>query len=189
MNAPVPPHALSDKDARDVLALRLLIARAANSDSLAWWGDDSLTPPAVYVLERLFPIAPPLAARSLALTAAQARHRDAFPKGEDALHLFRLDQDNQDRYDLRLVPLLEVPVSAEPITTMNMLRESLLALVGTPKPYTVLGKSMDYRLQIAVPHEPAGLSPLLHRAQTLAWAYLEGAPGESLLLFVLEKRS
>lgn len=186
MIAPPPARALSDQEARQVLALRLLIARSANKDSLVWWDDESLTPPAVYVLERLFPIAPPLAARSLALAAAEARHKDAFRDNSGCLHLFRLDSDNQDRFDLRLIPRLEIPVAPEPITTVEILREKLLTITGEPKPYTVIGRTVAPGLQIATPASPAGISPLLHRAQTLAWAYLESSPGKPLLPFILE---
>jgi len=56
---------LTSEDARTILGLRLVIVRAANRDSLAWWDDESLTPHARFLLGRIFPMAPPLAARSL----------------------------------------------------------------------------------------------------------------------------
>ena len=78
----------SHKDAHTILRLQLLVARAANKDSQAWWDDESLTPHAGFLLERIFPMAPTLAAKSLALKAAAARHRVACAGHENALHLY-----------------------------------------------------------------------------------------------------
>jgi hypothetical protein len=177
---------LTPEEARLILGLRLLVARAANKDSLAWWDDESLTPHAGFLLERVFPMAPHLAARSLALAAARARHRAAYPVNSGVLHLYRLDLDNQDKLALRFVPLLPVPVPEEPITTLAMLRQHLLNLTGEPSHYIVVGETNAHRLQIEVSPDPGEISPLVHRARTLAWAYLEGSPGEPVFPFCLE---
>ncbi len=174
---------LAPDEIRLILGLRLLIARAANQGSLAWWDDESFTQHAGFLLERIFPTAPPLAARSLALTAASARHQAACP--EKALHLYRLDADNRDRLALRFAPLLPIPVPKEPITTVNDLRQHLVALTREPMGYTVVRRNA-HGLQIEIPPGPPGSSPLAHRAQTLAWAYLEGGPGEPALPYCLE---
>ena len=174
---------LTPEEARTILQLRLLVARAANRDSLGWWDDESLTPHAGFLLERIFPIAPPLAARSLALAAASARHQAACP--EKALHLYRLDADNQDRLALRFAPLLPIPVPEEPITTVDGLRQHLVTLTKAPMVYDVVRRNAR-GLQIEIPPCPAVSSPLAHRAQTLAWAYLESSPGEPVLPFCLE---
>jgi hypothetical protein len=176
-------NAVTSEDARMILSLRLLVARAANRDSLAWWDDESLTPPAGFLLERVFPMAPSLAARSLALAAASARHQAACP--QKALHLYRLNADNRDRLALRFAPLLPIPVPEEPITTVDGLRQHLVTLTREPMGYTVVRRNA-HGLQIEIPPCPAGSSPLAHRAHTLAWAYLEGSPGEPVLPYCLE---
>jgi hypothetical protein len=176
---------LTPEDVRTILQLRLLVARAANRDSLGWWDDESLTPPAGFLLERIFPMAPPLAARSLALAAALARHQAACPDGGRALYLYRLDPDNQDTLALRFAPLLAIPVPQEPITTLERLRQHLLDLARDPAPYTVVRETNAHGLEIDIPPCPAGVSSLAHRARTLAWAYLEGAPGEPVFPFCL----
>jgi len=51
-------EAVASTDVQLILRLRLLIVRAANRDSLAWWDDEALTAPAGFLLERLFPVAP-----------------------------------------------------------------------------------------------------------------------------------
>ena len=163
-----------------------MIARAANQDSLTWWDDESLTSHAGFLLERIFPMAPPLAARSLALAAALARHKAACPANNGALHLYRLDSDNQDKLAIRFIPLLPIPVPEEPISTLQALRQHLLNLTGKPPPYTVVRETSTHGLQIAVPPEPESVSPLAHWARALAWAYLEGAPGEPVFPFCLE---
>jgi hypothetical protein len=177
---------LTPEEIRTVLGLRLLIARAANQDSLAWWDDESFTLHAGFLLERIFPMAPSLAARSLALAAALARHQAACPANNGALHLYRLDSDNRDKLAIRFAPLLPVPVPEEPISTLQALRQHLLNLTGKPAPYTVVRETGTHGLQIEILPEPESASPLAHRAQTLAWAYLEGAPGEPVFPFCLE---
>lgn len=177
---------IAEEDAFLVLNLRLLIARAANRDSLAWWDDDALTAPAGFLLERLFPVAPLLAARSLALCAASARHEGACARLAGALHLFRLDADNADGLALRTLSPLKVPYPEAPVTTMEMLREHLGALLGRLAPYKTVHRTDSGVLQIAAPPCPAGVWAPLHRAKTLAWAYLEGAPGQPVFPFIVE---
>jgi hypothetical protein len=175
---------LTPQEVRLILALRLLIARAANSDSLAWWDDESLTPAADYVLNRLFPMAPRLAGKSLALRAAAARHRVACPG--DALHLYRLDVDSRDKLALRFAPLKPVTVPDTPIATMKALREQLLEVVDGPQAYTALRQTTPAGLLIDIPPAPADVPPIVHRAKTLAWAYLEGAQGAPVFPFSTE---
>ena len=181
-----PIGIIGPEDARIILSLRLLVARAANNDSLAWWDDESLTPHAGFLLERVFPTAPTLAARNLALHAALARHQAACPANGRALHLYRLDTDNRDKLALRFASLQPIPVPDQPITTMDELSRRLLNLAGEQPAYTVVRRTDTNGLQIEVPPCPAGLCPMVHRATTLAWAYLEGAPGHPVFPFCVE---
>ena len=87
-----------DETAQVIFRLRLLIARAANRDSLAWWDDDALTAPAGFVFDRLFPARRPArrarwrCMRRRAAIRSRARRRR---------HLYRLDADNEDGLELR----------------------------------------------------------------------------------------
>ena len=177
---------VSKDEARTILRLRLLLARAANRDSMGWWDDESLTPHAAFVRERIFPIAPGLGARSLALTAAMARHQAACAGRENALHLYRLDPDGQDALAVRSIPLLTIPFPKEPILSVDALRRELLAQQVQPAPYTAVHRTENGGLLIQIPPAPAGASPLLHRARTLAWAYLEGTPSQPVIPFCTE---
>jgi len=179
-------YSLIPEEAHTILGLRLLIARAANKDSLAWWDDESLTRHAGFVLDRIFPMAPPLGARSLALAAALARHQAACPADTRTLHLYRLDADNLDKLALRFVPLLPIPVPEEPITTMGTLRQHLLELTGQPMSYTVVRRTDTSGFRVEIPPCPVGISPLLHRARTLAWAYLEASANKPVFPFCME---
>lgn len=181
--------AITAADARLILELRLLIARAGNRDSLGWWDDESLTADAGFVLERIFPMAPALAARSLALSAAVARHVAVCAEQEGALHLYRLAVDNQDQLAQRVLPLQAIPLPEGPITTMEALRQELLSRLRQPAEYKVVRRTNARGLHIAVPPCPRGTSPLLHRAWALAWAYLEGAPQQPVFPFLLETKS
>lgn len=184
MAAHINTEPIGSEQAAPILALRLVIARAASADSLAWWDDESLTSHASYLLERIFPFAPSLAARKLALAAALARHEAACPSANGAVHLYRLDTDNRDGLALRSVPLVSIPVPEEPITTLDSLRQHLLDLAGQPARYTVVRQAGTRELQIEIPPAPPAVSPMVHRA--LARAYLDGAPGEPAFPFCVE---
>jgi hypothetical protein len=177
-------HILSSAEARTVLSLRLLIARAANADSLAWWDDNALTPAADFVLARLFPMAPGLAGRTLALKAAFARHDAICPSG--TLHLYRLDLDNRDKLALSAIPLEKASVPDEAIPSMDVLRDDLHALTQTPYVYTILNRRSNGTMHIEIEPAPAGVHPLVHRARTLAWAYLEGTREAPIFPYCLE---
>ena len=179
-------ESIAAEDARAILGLRVLVARAANKDSLAWWDDESFTGHADYILERIFPFAPALASRSLALRAAAARHQAAFAGNDGAMHLYRLDLDGQDALAVRSMPLLTISVPKEPIDSMDALKEALLDHLGKPAEYRSVRRTDSRGLQIAVPAPPEGVSPVLHRARTLAWAYLEGAPDAPVFPYCVE---
>lgn len=170
---------------RLILQLRLLIARAANRDSLAWWDDDSFTAPAGFVLERTFPFAPPLAARSLALRAAWERHLAALPQAPSVLHLYRLDSDGQDKLAVRKTHLLDIPVRSEPITSIGELRDEVMSLIGDPPTYRVGHLSSSRAMHIQAPPPRPGDAPLMHRAKVLAAAYLAGEPGRAVFPYLM----
>ena len=178
---------VTHSEAHTILTLRLLIARAASTDSLAWWEDDSLTPHAAYLLQRLFPVAPEQAARSLALVAATVRHQAVCSAGGRGLHLYHLDADGREELAVRSLSLADVTLSHEPLTTIGLLREHLAALVGAPMPYTIVRETDAHALQVEIPPPAPGVSLLTHRARTLAWAYLEGSPKEPVFPFILEQ--
>lgn len=177
---------MSNEDILFLLGLRLLIARAANKDSLAWWDDESLTSHSAFLLNRIFPITPHTAARSLALRAALSRHQAACASESAALHLFRLDAANNDELAVRQVSLASLPMPEEPIGTIDALRVKLLQLTGEPRPYRRVRLTGNQAMLIELPPLPVGMTVWRHRAQTLAWAYLEGPHGRPVFPFILE---
>lgn len=180
---------MSPEDAHLILSLRLLIARTANQDSLQWWDDGSLTAQGSYLLERLFPVAPPLAARKLALTAALTRHDAACPSGKNHLHLYHLDDDNQDTLALRNYPLLWIPVPAGPIRSHRELEKQLHALLGERLPVTVVRRLHSGAVEIKLPPASNKKSKFAQRAAALGWAYLEGDMHHPVFPYCLEKTS
>jgi hypothetical protein len=173
---------LDDQGKNTILRLRLLIARAAQKDSLAWWEDDSLTPAGGYLLERLFPTDPGEAGRRLALEAARTRCRAALAGQPDALHLFRLDRSGEIDHSLQGMRLSDLPLPAEPIPSLEALRQELLALGGPPV-YRVLGERAGCCLGISL--KAAGGRPApVESASSLAWAFLEGAPGSPIFPYL-----
>jgi len=166
-----------------ILALQLLIARAAQKDSLSWWEDDSLTPSGKYLLERLFMVDPDEVGRRLALEAARVRYRAAFGEDRKALHLFRLDQTGEVEFDLREVNLSTIPLSSAAIQTIDSLRRLLLEQVGSPMSYEVVGERFSNRWEIKL--KDKSLKPdLVQIVKTLAWATLEGEPGKPVFPYI-----
>ena len=167
-----------------ILCLRLLIARAAQKDSLNWWEDDSLTPAGSFLLERLFLADPGEAGRKLALEAARTRYQAAFNgDGAAALHLFRLDKTGEVEYGLQDVLLTNIQVPSEPITTIDTLRQKLLELTGQPLKYQIVGERTNRCLEIGLKNPTEKLS-ILDIAKTLAWASLEGNPGQPIFPYI-----
>lgn len=177
---------MTPEQARLIPRLRLLIARAAGVDGLGWWEDRSFTESGQFILERTFPFAPPLAARSLALRAAWERHVAACPDRRNAVHLYRLDSDGQDKMALKDILLLDIPVPEEPIATMEALREQLHSLLGDLPSYRVIQRLNTGAFQIKPLSRPEGTPIMLHRAMTLAAAYLEGEPRRPVFPYCLE---
>lgn len=169
-----------------ILQLRLLIARAAGSDSLRWWEDESFSTDGRFILDRLFPFAPPLISRSLAILAAVRRHTNAMAPHSRYLHLYRLDNDGLDRLALSKEPLLPIPVPAEPITTLAQLRHHLLTLLGDEPAFTAhkLPESPLVRLELSAC--PPDMPLLVQRARALASAYLHAQPAHPVFPYIVE---
>ena len=79
---------LDNSEIERIIQLRLLIARAAQKDSLHWWEDESLTQAGVFLVERLFIMDASETARKLAIEAARTLYRMAFGDDRKKLHLF-----------------------------------------------------------------------------------------------------
>jgi hypothetical protein len=166
-----------------LLSLRLLIARAAQKDSLNWWEDDSLSSAGSYLLERLFSADPGEAGRKLALEAAKNRYEAAFSSDNAVLHLFHLDNSGDVEYGLQGIRLADIPVPNEPIPTIDALQEKLIALSG-PKPlFQIVGERANRCLEINIKNSTNKLS-VLDLAQVLAWVSLEGQPGHPIFPFI-----
>lgn len=174
-------------DALLIVALRLLVARAAAPDSLRWWDDESLTEPAAFVLGRIFPHSPPLAARRLALLAAEARHADATATFPGALHLYHLDWHGADRLALRGLSPLAAELDLRPVPTLDEFRRRLSALAGPPPPFATGRDGLNGGLAIEIPPAPPHVNDWRHRAVALSWAYAAGEPGRPSIPLIVER--
>ncbi len=165
-----------------ILRMQLLIARAAQQDSLHWWEDGTLTPDGSFVLERLFPFAPMEIACKLALTAAMARYHAAFAGEPQMLHLYALDTDGQVALALRDVPLDSCGAWREPIDSVAKLEQQISALLAEKRPKQEFLKELaGHRLEVK--GKAQTLSPL-DRARLFTWACLEGEPGIPVFPFL-----
>jgi hypothetical protein len=165
-----------------LLSLQYLISRAAQKDSLNWWEDDSLTQAGGYLLERLFPTNPKEAGLKLALEAAKTRYQAAFQGENAALHLFRLDKTGEIEHSLIRSRLTDIPVSLEPIGSIETLRQKLFDLTGPSPTYQVLGEHANHRVEIRL--DPSIKPTNLTIAQALTWACLEGIPGKPVFPYI-----
>lgn len=173
-----------DAEGRSTLiGLRLLIARAAQKDSLNWWEDDSLSPAGSYLLERLFLADPTEAGRKLALEAARTRYQAAFNGDDTVLHLFRLDKTGDVEYGLQDVHLADIPIPSEPIATVDALQKKLLELIGSIPQFQIVGERANRRLEIGFKN-PTAKPTILYIAKTLTWASLEGKPGLPIFPYI-----
>ena len=77
-------------------------------------------------------------------------------------------------------------IAGSPITSIAALEDTVRALIGGPFRYRALRRTPSNGLEIEIPPPPTGVSPLLHRARSLAWAYLEGAPRAPVFPFCTE---
>jgi len=171
-----------------ILSLQLLIARAAQKDSLKWWEDDSLTPSGKYLLERLFFIDPDEAGRKLALEAARTRYQAAFEGSNNILHLFHLDQTGEVELSLQGIRLSTISIPPEPIPSTDILCRMLLERAGSPLKYQVVGERSNNRREIRLINTASNLS-VLAIAKTLACASLEGYPGKPIFPYIQQHGS
>jgi hypothetical protein len=167
-----------------ILSLQLLIARAAQKDSLRWWEDDSLTPSGKYLLERLFPVNPEEAGYKLALEAAKVRYQAAFSDTAQVLHLFHLDQTGDVEHSMQGIRLSNLPILSEPIQTIDALRHHLLELVGSQMKYQVVSKRPNNCLEIKMGDKSPN-PDVIQIVKTLAWATLEGEPGKPIFPYII----
>ncbi len=113
---------------RQILDLRLLIARAGEQDSLAWWASHALTGQGQWALERLYPRYAPDAGARLAIEAAAIIRARAIGH-RPAVTLFGLGAD----LDARVMRQLDLRrMDDEPLTMPQPIRspDELQALLG-----------------------------------------------------------
>ncbi|MFT4037637.1 MAG: BrxE family protein [Thermomicrobiales bacterium] len=157
---------MNDDDLSQILALRLLIARAAASDSLFWWDDESLTEAGLAMASRLFARQPALAVMRLSQRAASARHRAALGHLPGAVHLFHLGDEVElllddafEAYDEDLPPAMP---------TREALHDALVQWEAGEAP--LIRQRADAMIEL----QSAGEGTALAQARTLAAGYLYG---------------
>ena len=166
-----------------LLNIRLLIARAGQKDRMRWWEDDSLSDAGAYLLERLFPFAPHVHGRKLALAAAKARHMVVFADNPSIQYLYHLGIDGEIEYALSRISLDDIDVPGESIDTTEKLRQHLVDLIGEPPQKLKINKPLvDRRLPVQLSQD----ATMEQRINALAWAYLQGAPEQPVFPFLQE---
>lgn len=175
---------LTHQQALHLMRLRIIIARAGQNDCLRWWEDESLTANGAYILERIFPGAPAITGRNLALAAATIRHRAALEHLGDVIHLFRISRSNADQLALRALRSRHVASVETSIPDLDSLRHTLLEHIETPPQYEVVGPLTQYSgLRIRLRE---ARSDVVERANALALAYLEGETGKPVFPYLVE---
>lgn len=175
------PKLLAPTEAETILRLRLLVARAAQPDSLNWWNDRSLTPEGGYVAERLFWVRPQLTAAKIAMASGQARLWDAVQRTPDIVHLFDLGELIE--HELRLFPLDEAMIPATPLLSIAQLRTDIGKLIGDQVGYQVLRRDESPAIEIRAVTEQV-VRPLVSWACVCALAFCEGDTGQPVFPYL-----
>lgn len=173
------------EQALQLQSLRFCIARAGQNDSMGWWEDDSLTTTGAYLLERIFPGAPAITGRKLALTAANLRHEAALAHLDNVNHLFQLAAENQAKLVLRDLVDTQSWVDLPPIDSIGSLHDMLVKIISTQPEYEVVNRFPEQRvMQIRLENHK---SSMLEQATALAWAYLEGDVRDPIFPYIVER--
>jgi len=158
-----------------ILQLQLIIARAGQKDSLRWWEDDSLTEAGAYLLERIFPFAPHIQGRKLALRAAKNRHEAALRIETPNFHLFKIGHDDERDPEKPVIDLVDFELLDGPISSMGELEQHLSQFIETPPaPINHGSPGANGRLLIEIPPNSSTIEAVNH----LAWTYLQAEPGK-----------
>lgn len=172
---------MADHHHPTITQLQLLIARAAQVDSLAWWDDNALSDPGAFLLQRVFPYAPHAAAKKLAIKAASARHAALFGDQPQVVHLFNI-QDEDNPFDRReQIVDFELGELARPITSLQELRQHLTQISDPPAWASYGSPHANRSLEIAVRKEAPSE---IEYALGLAWGYLEGNPSQPVFPYL-----
>jgi hypothetical protein len=106
----------------------------------------------MYIIDRLFPRAPRVAAAKIALAAAKARHWSAIRAAPEIVHLF--DLGDKVEFELGAVPLDETWVREEPLTLLQLTDEvGRLCPVGVSSAVGPLAENGAIGTQL--PQDPA----------------------------------
>ena len=186
MTATIPstrtrPKLIAPAEAETILRLRLLVARAAQPDSLNWWNDRSLTPEGGYVAERLFWVRPQLAAAKIAMASGRARHWDAIQAAPDIVHLFDLGEIIE--HELHVFPLGEAMIPSAPFASIAHLRTDIGKLIGDKVGYQIVKRDETGAIEIRAVTEQA-VRPLVAWVCACALAFCEGDTGQPVFPYL-----
>jgi hypothetical protein len=172
---------MSPDDQQAIIALRVVIARAAAPDALVWWQDESLTDAGLVLAGRLFPLATRKIALQMAMRAARTRHNAALDGVNDAIHLFDLGGELELELDAALAEReYDIPARA---TSIGALADQLEA-AGVVELPSIVHRSGSNSIQIS----SGGLTEPLALARVLAAGYLHGAAAQPVFPFVKRRQ-
>jgi len=163
-------------DSERVARIALLVARAGQKDSLAWWDDESLTEAGRFALTKIFPRNPARAALRLAFESAKGRHAGVLAAARVTQVTTLLDLAE---------PFVEElssdsnPWSA-PIVSAEDLRRQLLLLAPDAGTLTLPTPDLAGLLDLT----SCDAQTELHKATTLAAGYLLGQKGKPVFPFM-----
>lgn len=177
-----PRFEIDSATAHTILRLRVLIARAAQPDSLQWWQDQSLTQDGMYVVERLFARNPKWAAAHLAIASSRARHWAAIPREPNVTHLFDLGNPIE-------FALADFRIETEWIPNPPASMDDFIMAIGEIVPdgagYESGAPDTNGALEIHLLPEREHLLPiLLARVSALALAYSGAERGQPIFPFL-----
>jgi hypothetical protein len=94
-----------------------------------------------------------------------------------------LDKTGEVEYGLQGIHLANIEIPTESITTIDVLSQRFLELTGQPPKFQIVGERANRRLEIGL-NSTTGKPSILDIAKTLAWASLEGKPGQPIFPYI-----
>lgn len=179
-------NGLNSEKAKTIFQLRLLIARAAQTDSLCWWQDNSLTNEGNFVLERLFIKHSHSAAIRMSFAAAAARHWSAIQRESKKIHLFDFGEESE--YRLSQFKINEDQVSLQRIASVQELMQGIKSILPSIIEIRISSPGTNGETEVNV--DPESLikdDPIFVYASALALAYEQAHLQQPVFPFIRVK--
>lgn len=167
----------------NLIHARAVVARAGESDCLKWWDSEALSEPGSFVLGRLFRRTASRVGVSMACAAAEARHRDACPKGSIGLFDLGSNLEEELQEEGRQVKLPAMTPIRSGTELMSRLQSVGVGDIAQGAPGSSVGPGPVQVGQVSE-KEARELPRVLSRLPQLLAAYCRGETGNPVFPYL-----